>query len=268
MSDGLFVFLGPTMDRREASTILAAEYLPPADQGSVFYVSRYLSARVIVLIDGAFGRVPAVRHKEILWAMHNGILVFGAASIGAIRAAELSSSGMIGLGLIFRWYRATPMADDDEVAVAMGPIELGAPALSDALINIRVTLRRAQAAGMLSSGVRRRLIESARATHFRDRSYKVMFDRARLDPVFQDRQALDRLERWIAENSVDQKKIDALRMLRYVAAVLSSPWRLPAISRTSFLPTESWLTDLKQSGFDPADLPENAPYSTFGLNWR
>jgi hypothetical protein len=139
VSNDVFVFVGPTLDRFDAAKIVKAEYLPPADQGSVFYVSRYCAARTIVFIDGAFGRVPAVRHKEILWARNRGVRIFGAASIGAIRAAKLCKFGMVGMGIIFRWYRATLLADDDDVALAMGPIEMGAPALSEALINIRMT---------------------------------------------------------------------------------------------------------------------------------
>jgi hypothetical protein len=52
----------------------------------------------IGVIDGYFEVVPTVWHKEILWAMAQGIHVFGAASIGALRAAELDSFGMRGVG--------------------------------------------------------------------------------------------------------------------------------------------------------------------------
>ena len=53
----------------------------------------------IGLIDGYFERVPSVSHKEILWAMSQGIVVIGAASMGALRAAELAPFGMLGVGL-------------------------------------------------------------------------------------------------------------------------------------------------------------------------
>ena len=60
---------------------------------------------VIGIIDGYFEIVPTVWHKEILWAMAQGIHVFGAASIGALRAAELDAFGMRGIGRI---YEAVP----------------------------------------------------------------------------------------------------------------------------------------------------------------
>ena len=71
--------------------------------------------------------MPTVWHKEILWAMAQGIHVFGAASIGALRAAELDAFGMRGIGRIYEAFRDGVLEDDDEVAVLHGPEELGYP---------------------------------------------------------------------------------------------------------------------------------------------
>jgi hypothetical protein len=73
--------------------------------------------RTIGLIDGFFGNVPAPWHKEILYAMGRGVKVYGAASMGAIRAAELHRYGMKGAGRIFQAYRLGLLTDDDEVCV-------------------------------------------------------------------------------------------------------------------------------------------------------
>ena len=47
---------------------------------------------IIGMVDGYFEVTPTVWHKEILWAMAQGIHVYGSASIGALRAAELVPS--------------------------------------------------------------------------------------------------------------------------------------------------------------------------------
>src|SRR5687767_4282045 len=172
MSRDIVVFLGPTLPRDRASSHLRALYLPPAEQGSVFHAARALQPRAIVLIDGAFAKVPAVRRKEILWALSRGIKVYGSASMGALRAAELAPFGMRGYGLIYRWYRAVPFANDDEVAVAMTPPELGAQPLSEALINMRLTLRRGERAGLMPSEMRHMLEDLARSTLFIHRTYQ------------------------------------------------------------------------------------------------
>lgn len=147
--DRPIVFLGPSLPRSEAQSLLEAEYRPPAGQGDIM---RACSDRppAIVLIDGIFKDAPTVRHREILWAMSQGIPVFGAASMGALRAAELSRAGMIGIGLVYRWYRRFALLPDDAVAVTHSPPELGSTPLSDALVDLRRSLRRAERTGAIT----------------------------------------------------------------------------------------------------------------------
>ena len=128
----IFVFVGPTLGVEEARTILDATYLPPASQGDVFRLVATHDARIVGIIDGHFQEVPSVWHKELLWAMSQGVHVLGAASMGALRAAELAAFGMVGEGRIFEAYRTgvlepydAPFEDDDEVAVVYAPAELG-----------------------------------------------------------------------------------------------------------------------------------------------
>src|SRR5262245_60226636 len=111
------VFLGPTLSREEAERELPALYLPPAEQGDV-YRAAVEKPPAILIIDGRFDQVPAVAHKEILWAMSEGIHVFGVSSMGALRAAELHPFGMEGVGAVFEAYRDGALVADDEVAVA------------------------------------------------------------------------------------------------------------------------------------------------------
>src|SRR6185295_18286818 len=119
---------------------LAAIYLPPVSQGDVYRLAR-LGPRAIGIIDGYFDRVPAVWHKEILWALARGIHVFGSASMGALRAAELAAFGMLGVGEIFEAFRDGVLDDDAEVAVAHGQAESGYRATSEAMVNVRATCR-------------------------------------------------------------------------------------------------------------------------------
>src|SRR4051812_32650349 len=119
-----FVFLGPSLPASEASQVLEATYLPPVQQGDILRLLER-KPKFIGIIDGYFETVPAVWHKEILFAMSSGVHVFGAASMGALRAAELHPFGMVGVGTIFEWYRDGMVSGDDEVAIRHGPAELG-----------------------------------------------------------------------------------------------------------------------------------------------
>src|SRR6516165_742713 len=94
------IFLGPTLSVDEARQELDADYLPPAAQSDVYLAARRQPV-MIGIVDGYFQRVPSVWHKEILWAMSRGIHVFGSASMGALRAAELEVFGMEGVGAVF-----------------------------------------------------------------------------------------------------------------------------------------------------------------------
>src|ERR1700719_1335144 len=109
----VYIFTGPTISAGEAARELKAIYLPPAAEGDV-YRAALQRPQAIGIIDGYFQSVPAVRHKEILWTMGRGIHVFGSASMGALRAAELAPFGMEGVGNIFQLYRDGTLEDDDE----------------------------------------------------------------------------------------------------------------------------------------------------------
>jgi hypothetical protein len=221
----------------------------------VYYVVSQLRPKIIVLIDGFFGNVPAVRHKEILWALSKGTQVFGAASMGAIRAAELGPVGMKGYGLIYRWYRAALLVDDDEVAVAMSPVELGCQPLSEALINIRITLRRAARAKVISGHVAASIEKLAESIHFHERSYEHLLWEGCSILRGVERDSLVTLRRWLMRNSVDQKEADAVGLLRLVAAadVEVAPVESKSLSMDL---TRTWVSDLEASGFDTNKLFE------------
>ena len=144
--NAVVVFLGPTLAVDDARAVLDAHYLPPAAHGDVFQAA-LRRPRAIAVVDGVFERRPAVWHKEILFALSEGIHVYGAASIGALRAAELDAFGMRGVGEVYRAYADGTIEDDDEVAVAHADAEYGFRALSEAMVDVRATLASAVARG-------------------------------------------------------------------------------------------------------------------------
>jgi hypothetical protein len=196
------VFLGPSLDLDAARTELAADYRPPAAQGDVLSAWRS-GARRIGIIDGRFNDVPSVWHKEILLALEEGALVFGAASMGALRAAELHRFGMIGVGQVFEWYRDGVLGDDDEVAVIHGREEHGFSAQSEALVNIRAAVGSASEAGVISAELGARLLALAKSEFYPRRSYTNLaraakqhgLDGAALDAFFSFARAQEPLKR-------------------------------------------------------------------------
>src|SRR5438552_18870027 len=89
------------------------------------------------LIDGVFESQPSVWHHEILDALDSGVQVFGGASTGALRAAELYSFGMAGVGRIFQSYRDEVIIDDSEVALLPAGADHAWRPLTVPLLNVR-----------------------------------------------------------------------------------------------------------------------------------
>jgi hypothetical protein len=219
------IFTGPTLPHAEAAKILDAEYLPPAAIGDVYKAARR-QPWAIGIIDGFFESTPSVWHKEVLWAMARGIHVFGASSMGALRAAELAAFGMVGVGAVFEGYRDGTIEDDDEVAVVHGPPELGYVQLSEAMVNIRATISKAIAAGVIPPPTGATLIEVAKSLYYKNRSYDRILAEASARRLPAD--ALIRLKAWLPKNQVNQKRLDAIAMLRaikeaYAAAIAAKP---------------------------------------------
>jgi len=222
------VFLGPTLDAGEAESQLAARYLPPVRYGDLFRAVSVFKPSVVGIVDGYFNQVPAVWHKEILWAMSEGVQVFGAASMGALRAAELDRFGMNGVGEIYAAYRDGrfppfdhAFEDDDEVAVVHGPPELDYRAGSEALVNIRATLAAAAREGIIEAATRDELLDRSKQRFYPQRSLEAVIADAADAGIPAD--GVQALESWIRENKVDQKRRDALSLLREIAAVEDRP---------------------------------------------
>jgi hypothetical protein len=209
----VYVFTGPTLSPAEAGAALDAVYLPPVAQGDVYRVA-LKRPQAIGIIDGYFERVPSVWHKEILWALAQGIPVFGSASMGALRAAELSAFGMEGVGTIFAAYRDGVLEDDDEVAVLHGPAESGYRALSVAMVNIRQTLAAAEAAAVVGPDTRQMLEQLAKACFYPERNYAALLQQASAQGL--PPEELHALRAWLPQGQIDQKREDALAMLREI----------------------------------------------------
>jgi hypothetical protein len=109
------IFAGPSLYRQRPEPLEGELWLPPAAQGDILRAVIKYHPSQIVLIDGVYFQSLSVWHKEIVYALLEGTVVIGAASIGAIRAAELWRYGMTGIGEIFERYRDGE--EDDSLVV-------------------------------------------------------------------------------------------------------------------------------------------------------
>jgi hypothetical protein len=211
------VFLGPSLNFTEAEEILPATYLPPAKRGDIAAAVRE-GSDIICLIDGVFHQDAAVAHREILYALKHGVRVIGSSSMGALRAAEMDTLGMEGVGEIYRMYKSGELVSDDEVALIFDPVT--SSALSEPLINIRCTLKKAQEQGIIDNAAHDALLTAARSVFYPQRTF------TRIVAVAGDAVNAGMREQfisWVRTGQCDQKRDDAIAALNYVRRVASAP---------------------------------------------
>jgi len=210
----IIVFLGPSLEQSAAEKILPAEYHPPAKRGDLLAAARD-GATIIGLIDGVFHQESAVAHREILTALRHGITVVGASSMGALRAAEMDTLGMLGIGEVYRMYKSGELESDDEVALVFDPSS--GLALSEPLINIRFTLKLARDTGIIDPDAHDALLVSARSLFYPKRTYRAIVTSAG-DTM--DEKAGERFLNWVTSGACDKKREDAVAALEYIRNIL------------------------------------------------
>ncbi len=117
------IYVGPSLG--ESKSIIKDkkhecifEFRPPARAGDIMnLIIDRPSVDVIILADGFFYENYSPMHREIIYAINSGIRVIGCSSMGAIRAVELESYGMIGKGEVFEYFKNYPETSDDEVGL-------------------------------------------------------------------------------------------------------------------------------------------------------
>jgi len=222
----LVAFLGPSLPAAEARKSGSCAVLPPARQGDVW---RALESgpRAIALVDGLFESQPSVWHREILDALSAGVAVFGGASMGALRAAELARFGMVGVGAIFRAYRDGLLVDDGEVALLHAGPEHGYHAFTVPLVNVRWAVAHARAERVLSGREAAALVAAAGRIFYMDRTWPAVLEGAgrRLG-----REARVRFHRFAVRGLPDLKAADARATLATARAYLrGAPALAPAV---------------------------------------
>ena len=171
---------------------------------------------------------------------------------------------MVGFGAIYKDYRDGTLERDDAVAVLHGPAELGWPSLTTALVDIQATLREAERQGVLGPNDRRILESLADELHWRERTFdRLIDDYAGVDPCSG---CPARLQRWLGENAVSQKRTDALGLIAMVEAIwdeLDEPFN-PSFR---FELTSAWIELTAEIDWERQGVSQEA-YSVLEQNLR
>lgn len=245
----ILVFTGPTLEAETIQSLLPdAEILAPVAAGDLLRLS-LKAGDLVAIIDGLYFQTASVRHKELLDLLARGIHVWGAASMGALRASELAPFGMRGFGTIFQAYQNGEIDGDDEVAVLHAPQEMDYLKLTEAMVNIRYACQAAAREGLVSQAESELVLALAGKLPFFERSYARIWPRAissGLSP-----QTVEALRPFVLQQRLNLKRNDALMMIRELQAPPREPFS-PAfeLHETSLL--RGWR--VQEGGFFVKDL--------------
>lgn len=213
----IIIYAGLSLPFSEAKDILDSTedieviYKRPIQRGDLTQALNE-NPDIIGIIDGVFHQNSAVGHKEILNVMKNGIKVFGASSMGALRASELDTLGMVGIGYVYNQYASGEVDSDDDVAVMLDSETL--EPLSEPLINMKYVFEKAVDENILTIDEKDELMGIAKKTYYPKRSYAKTLSESSLD---NDKKG--ELINFIRE-SKDIKKEDAKELICHIRKIV------------------------------------------------
>jgi ribosomal protein S12 methylthiotransferase accessory factor len=208
------VFLGPSMPLAQARQILDADYRPPIRRGDLEPLA---AGTVVGMIDGVFEQERSVSPREVQQAVARGVHIVAGGSMGALRAAEVR--GVVGVGLVYQWYRDGVITRDDEVALVFDQ-ERALP-LSVPLVNVRFAVERLARPGTIDRALAERLVAAAAELPYERRTYRAIIEQARLAGRADSADLITMLE------ATDLKRQDAQVVLETVDSHLQEPRTQP-----------------------------------------
>ena len=213
----IIIYTGLSISFDEAKEILDSHddveviYKRPIKRGDLGHDMKE-NPDIIGIIDGVFHQNSSVGHKEILNVINSGVTVVGASSMGALRASELDSLGMTGIGYVYEQYATGKVASDDDVAVMLDSETL--EALSEPLINMEYVFKNAVNENIITQNQKDELIKIAKSTFYPKRNYSQTLNSSNLDD-----ETKSNLINFIRV-SADIKKEDAKELIRYIADMI------------------------------------------------
>jgi hypothetical protein len=211
----LHVFLGPSLPLGEARTLLPdATWHAPVARGDIAALPRR-AGTLAAIIDGVFHQRPSVSVYEIRTLLEAGGEVYGASSMGALRAVDLAPHGMVGVGRIYRDFADGRLEAEDEVALVFEP-GTWRP-LSLPLVQVRYAVEDRRRAGALREDVARAAVALARGIFYPRRTLGAL-RRAWSGTVAGPE--IDALAALLTDPAHDPKRADALELL----GVLRARW--------------------------------------------
>jgi len=163
------VFAGSSISDLPDDKRSCLDIRPPAKRGDLDCLIADRKVGTVILIDGLFGSSLSITPTECRKLLQKGWCLIGASSMGALRANELWSVGMIGIGSVFMMFRLGMLRSDADVAVALHPNSF--KELTASIVHIRSILYQMEKRKVLSGTFARKLLQSSRKFYWAERTW-------------------------------------------------------------------------------------------------
>ncbi len=204
------IFLGPSLSKEQASQILDAEYRPPIRRGDL---PKALAEgyRVIGIVDGVFHHAFSVSLQEIREAIERGVKLYGSSSMGALRAADAYSLGMVGIGKIYSWYRSGKIDSDEEVALLFD--ETTGAQLTEPLVHLRAHLEKFMHQGYIDESMFQNIFKIGMQIPYYQRTRLMLLKQ--IESLLPS-ELFVKMQKEFSEEKTDLKGEDAIALLRQI----------------------------------------------------
>lgn len=175
------------------------------------------SSCLVVILDGVYGSSLSITPTECKDFIRRGGTLIGASSMGALRASELWSIGMIGMGNIYHMFRLGYLRSDADVAVAYNN---NYEEMTVSIVHIRAILAKLEIERKIESDLSRRLLLAARQIIWFERYW---------DNLIED---------WIKHFNLNGDTIDLANFL--FENPLIHPKKIDALSAINLILSKRW----------------------------
>lgn len=209
----IIMFAGPSITKIPEKFFSKITVCPPIKTGDLEPLIS-LQPRICVIIDGVFSKNRAITPFECIELINLGWIVIGSSSMGALRAADLYSMGMIGIGEVYNMYRLGICTSDADVAVVYDFSNAAYKELTISLVHVRSLLQGLENKQLIDAIKSRKLLLKAKQIIWYERTLDYLLNEwlsCKLDLHLNDL-----IKAMFESQEFDPKKLDAFEVIKYI----------------------------------------------------
>lgn len=185
-------------------------FLPPIKRGDLKHIK---SGTAVLILDGYFASKLAIPPLECIQALRGGVKLYGASSIGALRASELYPVGFYGIGRVYQGLVRNIIYKDSDLLCSYCATTGVESSVS--MVHLKYVLYKLAKKEQLFSqkDIQNKILNLSENIYWPERTLDNLIDVA---SSTLSGPALDRLKLSLQDKALHPKRLDALHALKIV----------------------------------------------------